>query len=137
MDNATSARQVLLVPCSGIGKVHGLISREAVYKAIDTLGQDRAETVCLALLVTGDSDTRQKVQRQPCITLDGCPELCAQKNVELSGGNVAQAVRVYDALKRHRGGKFGSATELTEEGCTVVAEVAAEVAETVRNSATE
>jgi uncharacterized metal-binding protein len=88
------------------------------------------------LLVTGDPETRQKVQEQPCITFDGCPKLCAQKNVELSGGKVTQAVRVYDTLKRHRGGKFGSATALSEEGWGVVDEIAAEVAETVRAAAT-
>ena len=137
MQNATHAEQVLLIPCSGIGKVHGLISREAVYKATDTLGPDGADTVCLALLVTGDAETRQRVQEQPCITLDGCPKLCAQKNVELSGGKVRQAVRVYDTLKRHRGGKFGSATALTEEGWGVVDEIADEVAETVRGAATK
>jgi uncharacterized metal-binding protein len=137
MQNTPHKEQVLLIPCSGIGKVHGLISREAVYKATDTLGQDQADTVCLALLVTGDPQARQKVQEQPCITLDGCPKLCAQKNVELSGGKVAQAVRVYDTLKRHRGGKFGSATTLTEEGWGVVNEIAAEVAESVRTAASK
>ncbi len=137
MDNATYARQVLLIPCSGIGKVHGLISREAVYKATDTLGPVGADTVCLALLVTGDPEARRKVQEQRCITLDGCPKLCAQKNVELSGGKVTQAVRVYDTLKRHRGGKFGSATALTEEGWGVVDEIAVEVAETARAAATK
>ena len=137
MPDAVRTNQVLLIPCSGIGKVHGLISREAVYKATDTLGQNQAYTVCLALLVTGDPETRQKVQEQPCITLDGCPKLCAQKNVELSGGKVAQAVRVYDTLKRHRGGNFGSATALTEAGWGVVDEIAVEVAETVRTAATK
>jgi uncharacterized metal-binding protein len=137
MQDAAHTNQVLLIPCSGIGKVHGLISREAVYKATDTLGPDGADTVCLALLVTGDPEARQRVQEQPCITLDGCPKLCAQKNVELSGGKVRQAVRVYDTLKRHRGGKFGSATALTEEGWDVVDEIAAEVAETARATATK
>ena len=136
MQDTACPNQVLLIPCSGIGKVHGLISREAVYKATDTLGPDQADTVCLALLVTGDPETRQKVQQQFCITLDGCPKLCAQKNVELSGGKVGQAVRVYDTLKRHRGGQFGSPTALTEEGWSVVDELAAEVADTVRAAAT-
>ena len=137
MQDAVHTNQVLLIPCSGIGKVHGLISRESVYKATDILGPDQADTVCLALLVTGDPETRQKVQEQSCITLDGCPKLCAQKNVELSGGKVGQAVRVYDTLKLHRGGKFGSPTALTEEGWGVVDEIAAEVAETVRAAATK
>ena len=83
--------------------MHGLISREAVYQVTDRLLPGQADTVCLALLVTGDPETRQKVQQTPCITLDGCPKLCAQKNVELSGGKVAKGIRVYDTLKRHRG----------------------------------
>ena len=117
--------------------MHGLISREAVYKATDTLGPDQADTVCLALLVTGDAETRQKVQEQPCITLDGCPKLCARRTSNCPAVRSRQAVRVYDTLKRHRGGKFGSATALTEEGWGVVDEIAAEVAETVRAAATK
>jgi uncharacterized metal-binding protein len=119
--------QVLVVPCSGIGKVHGLISREAVYLVTDRLLPGQADTVCLALLVTGDPETRQKVQQTPCITLDGCPKLCAYKNVELSGGKIAGGIRVYDAMKRHRGADFGTATALSEEGWAVVEELAAEV----------
>jgi uncharacterized metal-binding protein len=119
--------KVLLIPCSGIGKVHGLISREAVYHVTDRLLPGQADTVCLALLVTGDPETRQKVRRIPCITLDGCPKLCANANVELSGGRIAQGIRVYEAMKRHRGANFGTATALSEEGWAVVEELAAEV----------
>lgn len=130
MANDESAAQILVVPCSGVGKVHGLISREAVYRVTDTLMPGQAATVCLALLVTGDPGTRERVQSHACITVDGCPKLCAQKNVELSGGNVALAVRVYETLKRHRGAQFGSPTTLSEQGWDAVEEVAAEVAET-------
>jgi uncharacterized metal-binding protein len=124
--------EVLVIPCSGVGKVHGLISREAVYRVTDSLLPERADTVCLALVVSGDAETRQKVQQTPCITLDGCPKLCAFKNVELSGGKIAKGIRVYDVMKRHRGAKFGSATALSEEGWTVVDELAAEVAQAAR-----
>ena len=103
------------------------ISREAVYHVTDQLLPEQADTVCLALLVTGDPETRQKVQQTPCITLDGCPKLCAYKNVELSGGKIAKGIRVYDAMKRHRGADFGTATALSEEGWAVVEELAAEV----------
>ena len=75
MAGQNSPAQVPVVPCSGIGKVHGLISRETVYHVTDRLMPDQADTVCLALLVTGDPETRQKVQKTPCITLDGCPKL--------------------------------------------------------------
>jgi len=130
-----SQSQVLIVPCSGIGKVHGLVSREAVYQVTDKLLPGQADTVCLALLVTGDPETRQKVRQTPCITLDGCPKLCAYKNVELSGGKIAKGIRVYDTMKRHRGANFGTATALSEEGWAVVEEVAAEVVEISRQEA--
>lgn len=136
MGDNTQTPEVLVIPCSGVGKVHGLISREAVYHVTDDLLSGQADTVCLALLVTGDLETRQKVQQIPCITLDGCPKLCALKNVELSGGKIAQGIRVYDVMKRHRGANFGTATALSEAGWTVVEELAAEVAHVARQSNT-
>jgi uncharacterized metal-binding protein len=136
MDSSGRTPDVLVVPCSGIGKVHGLIGREAVYRVTDGVLPGRADTVCLALLVTGDAETRQKVQEIPCITLDGCPKLCALKNVELSGGRIAKGIRVYDAMKRHRGATFGTATALSPEGWAVVDELAAEVAQAARQPRT-
>ncbi len=127
--NDNGSKGLLVVPCSGVGKVQGLISREAVYHVTDQLLPEQAGTVCLALPVTGDPETRQKVQQTPCITLDGCPKLCAQKNVELSGGKITKGIRVYDVMKRHRGANFGTATALSEEGWAVVEELAVEVAQ--------
>jgi uncharacterized metal-binding protein len=132
MSSSKHKDQVLVIPCSGIGKVHGLISREAVYRVTDGLMPDQADAVCLALLVTGDAETRQKVQQTTCITLDGCPKLCALKNVELSGGKIAEGIRVYDVMKRHRGANFGNATALSEEGWAVVDELAAEVTQAAK-----
>ena len=132
MASDSPTEEVLVVPCSGIGKVHGLISREAVCRVTDTLMPGQADTVCLALLVTGDAETRDKVRTHPCITVDGCPKLCARKNVEFSGGKVALGVRVYDTLKRHRGAQFGSPTILSDEGWVAVDEIAAEIAQTAQ-----
>ena len=132
MRNQNREAQVLVVPCSGIGKVHGLISREAVYQVTDKLMPGQSDTVCLALLVTGDAETREKVQNHACITVDGCPKLCAKKNVELSGGKVALGVRVYDTLKRHRGAQFGSPTALSDEGWATAGEIAEEIARTAQ-----
>ena len=119
--------KLLVIPCSGVGKVHGLISREAVYRITDDLLPGQADTVCLALLVAGDAETKEKVQSIPCVTLDGCPKLCAFKNVELSGGKVSSQVRTYDVMKRYRGANFGTATSLSETGWQVVEELAADV----------
>ncbi len=119
----------LVVPCSGIGKVHGLISREAAYHVTDKLLPNKADTVCLALLVTDDGETRRKVRENPCVTLDGCPKLCAFKNVQLTGGKIAKSIRVHDALKSRRGADFGTPTALSEEGWAAVKELAGEVAQ--------
>jgi len=135
MGNNAEKPEVLVIPCSGVGKVHGLISREAVYHVTENLLPGQADTVCLALLVTGDAETKRKVQETPCVTLDGCPKLCAYKNVELSGGTISKGIRVYDVMKRHRGANFGTATALSELGWAVVEELAAEVAQVAENDA--
>jgi uncharacterized metal-binding protein len=118
------AEQVLVIPCSGIGKVHGLISREATYLVTDELSPEQADTVCLALLVKGDEEAVARVRTQPCITIDGCPKACAQKNVALAGGRTDCALQVLQVLKRHRGTQPGSASELSEVGWTVTRELA-------------
>ena len=123
-------KPVLVIPCSGIGKVHGLISREATYLVTDELAPEQTDTICLALLVKGDAEALEAVNAQICITIDGCPKACAEKNVKIAGGRAAKAVQVTEALKEHHGAKPGSATDLTDEGWTIAREIAATVADT-------
>jgi uncharacterized metal-binding protein len=124
--------KVLVIPCSGVGKVHGLMAREATYCVVDELEPGASDTLCLALLVKGDEDAVEAVRTRPCITIDGCPKLCSYKNVELAGGNIAESVRVVDAFKGHQGAKPGTATELAEDGWTITDEIAHQVAARVR-----
>ncbi|MGC8643412.1 MAG: putative zinc-binding protein [Isosphaeraceae bacterium] len=131
MDHSQGPDEVLIIPCSGIGKVHGLVGREATYSALELL-PGQAETVCLALLVTGDPATRQEVREHPSITVDGCPKLCAQKNVELAGGKVALGVRVYETMKRHRGENFGTVTTLSTQGLAMADEIGGSIAAAAR-----
>jgi hypothetical protein len=56
MNDKAKDKPVLVIPCSGIGKAHGLISREAAYIATDELAPGRTDTICLALLVKGDPE---------------------------------------------------------------------------------
>jgi uncharacterized metal-binding protein len=121
--------KVLVIPCSGIGKVHGLISREAAYLATDEVAPEHTDVVCLALLVREDEETLARVRANPCITIDGCGKACAQKNVEIAGGQVASALQVAKFLAKHRGSQPGTGSELTEEGWTVCREIAEAVAD--------
>jgi uncharacterized metal-binding protein len=122
-------KPVLVIPCSGIGKVHGLLTREATYLVTDEIAPEQTGTMCLALLVKGDSEALAAVKSKVCITIDGCPKACSEKNVEIAGGKPQEIVRVMDTLKKHQGAKPGSATELTEEGWTIAREIAMAVAD--------
>jgi len=124
--------KVLVIPCSGVGKVHGLMAREATYRVIDELEPGASTTLCLALLVKGDEEAVEAVRTRPCITIDGCPKLCSYKNVQLAGGKIAESVRVVDAFKDHKGAKPGTATELAEEGWTITDEIGQQIAARVR-----
>jgi uncharacterized metal-binding protein len=129
MNKRVNEKPVLVIPCSGIGKVHGLISREAAYLAIDELAVGKTEILCLGLLVKRDAEAVSAVETQPCITIDGCPKACAEKNVRMAGGRSLKAVQVMEAFKKHRGAKPGDATELTEDGWSIAWDVAREVAD--------
>jgi uncharacterized metal-binding protein len=129
MNNQGNDKPVLVIPCSGIGKVHGLISREATYLVTDELVPGLTDTLCLGLLVKRDAEAVEAVKSQRVITIDGCPKACAEKNVQMAGGFPAKAIQVTEAFKKHKGTKPGTATDLTEDGWTVARDVAETVAE--------
>ncbi len=80
-----SDKKVLIIPCSGIGKPIGTVSRETTYEIVENLAKSKAETVCLALLTSQDKETIDKVKNNYVITLDGCARHCAKKNTEQCG----------------------------------------------------
>jgi len=119
--------KVLVIPCSGVGKVHGLLSREAAYLVVDELASDETQVVCLALLVKGDEETLATVRSRPCIAIDGCGKACAQKNIEIAGGEVSEALQVGRFLTRHRGARPGDGSALSDEGWAICREIAEDV----------
>jgi uncharacterized metal-binding protein len=122
---------VKVVPCSGIGKVYGLMAREAVLKAVIELCPEKSETVCLAYIVTGDKEVKEKIEGCDCITVDGCPKMCASKNVSIVGGIVIEEIKVLDTVKEHKGKKFGSPTQLDADGERVISEIAEKIAKKI------
>ena len=128
MDNEGNEKPVLVIPCSGIGKVHGLISREATYLVTDELAPGQTDTLCLGLLVMRDADALAAITGSRCITIDGCPKACAEKNVQMAGGQAAKSVQVTEAIKKHHGAKPGTATDLSEDGWAIARDVAEAVA---------
>ncbi|MGB9791197.1 MAG: putative zinc-binding protein [Thermacetogeniaceae bacterium] len=126
------SEKVVVVPCSGIGKVFGLLCREAALKVVTELCPEDAETVCLAYLVTGDEEAKKRIEGKSCITVDGCAKMCAAKNVKLAGGIVKEEFKAVDAMRAHRGVNAGTATRLTEDGWKIAGEFAENIAEAVR-----
>lgn len=117
--------KVKVMACSGMGKVYGLMAREAVLQTVTHLCPEQADTTCLAYIVTGDAEATAKIVGQPCITIDGCPAMCSAKSAEEMGGDIKARFKVLDVMRQHKGAKPGTATELTEEGWAIVDEIAA------------
>ncbi|MCX6269673.1 MAG: hypothetical protein NTU44_00350 [Bacteroidetes bacterium] len=124
-------KKVKVVPCSGIGKVFGLMAREAALKTVIELCPEKSETVCLAYIVTGDKEVKGKIEGFDCITVDGCPKMCASKNVSAAGGIVKEDIKVLDTVKDHKGKKFVSPTVLDADGELVISEIAKKIKERI------
>ena len=84
----TMQKKVIVIPCSGIGKALGSVSREATYEVVESLRKGVTDTTCLALITSGNEETLELVKSNKCITVDGCPLQCAEKNVRLAGGEL-------------------------------------------------
>ncbi|MDH4136773.1 MAG: putative zinc-binding protein [Anaerolineae bacterium] len=121
----------MIVPCSGIGKTYGTVSREAAYEVTEDLRPADTQLVALSLLVLGDKDARAAVAGNPAVTIDGCKLACATKMVEESGGTVAQDLAVLDAYRRHRQFRPKGISELNEGGQQLAHVLAEEVATAV------
>ena len=127
----TIEKKVIVIACSGIGKALGSISREATYEVVENLRKGVTETTCLALVTSGDKETVQLLKTNKCITVDGCPLQCAEKNVKLAGGQLAASFRVVDTLKENRKLKPKSVTFLDHDGQELASLLAKQVAEKV------
>jgi uncharacterized metal-binding protein len=124
-------RRVMLVPCSGLGKSLGTVSREAAYEVLEDLRPAETGLTPLSLLVLGDEETRAAVADNVAVAIDGCKLACASKMVEESGGQVARGFAVLDAYRRHRQFKPRGIAELNEGGKKLAHALAEEIAEAV------
>jgi len=123
--------QVVVIPCSGIGKTYGSVAREAAYALCDDLRPGGTRLVALAKLVLGEEAARERVRTCPVVTIDGCKLMCASKLVTHSGGQVAHEVAVLDVYRRHKELKPEGIEELNEGGLALARVLAEEVAEVV------
>ena len=109
-------KRVVVVPCSGIGKTYGSVSREAAYDVTEDLRPDTTALVPLSLLVLGDEAARAAVAGSQAITIDGCKLACATKMVKEGGGEVTKDYAVLDVYRRYKQFKPQGIAELNEGG---------------------
>jgi uncharacterized metal-binding protein len=122
---------VVVVPCSGIGKAFGTVSREAAYELCEELRPSHTRLVALAKLVLGEPGARELVARHPAVTIDGCKQMCAAKMVKQSGGTVAREVAVLDVFRRHKDLKPEGIAVLNEAGQKLARVLAEELAQSL------
>jgi uncharacterized metal-binding protein len=129
--------KVIVVPCSGIGKSYGTVSREAAYEVTDELRPGNTKLVALSMLVLGDEQSRALVAANPAVTIDGCKLACASKMVQESGGKVAKDFAVLDVYRRYKQFKPQGIAELNEGGLQLAHALAEEVAAIVDEALTK
>ena len=127
----TDSKRIVIVPCSGIGKTYGSVSREAAYDVIEDLRPASTQLVPLSLLVLGEEQARAAVTDSQAITIDGCKLACATKMVKKSGGTVAKDYAVLDVYRRYKQFKPQGIAELNEGGQQLAHALAEEIARDV------
>ena len=122
------SQSVVIVPCSGIGKTYGTVTREAAYIVTEDLRPADTRIVPLSLLVLGDEEAQAAVRDAAVVTLDGCKLACATVNVRQAGGAVAKEYAVLDFFRQHRDMKPQGIAELNAGGQKLAQTLAEEVA---------
>jgi len=123
--------QIVIVPCSGIGKSYGTVSREAAYIVTEDLSPEKTRLVALSKLVQGDDEARATVAVNPAITIDGCKLACATKMVQESGGTIAKDYAVLDVYRRYKQFKPQGISALNKGGMQLAQALANEIEEVV------
>lgn len=130
-------RKVMVLPCSGIGKPSGEIGRQAAFQVTRQLKPETTEMACLARLVIDDPETIDLIRNNLVITLDGCSDDCAKKNVERFGKTVDGSIHVADLLAAHPELHPLGILNLGDDGVKLVDLLAAELAAQVDRLSTE
>ena len=117
-----SDEKIFILPCSGIGKVYGLLSREAAHKVVLDLEPQHTDTICLASLLL--DEVKEQVAGRSVICIDGCPKCCAEKSSVEAGMIVENKYLTSHFVRKYRGEDPGTGSELTETGKKVADDIA-------------
>jgi uncharacterized metal-binding protein len=91
--------KVVVLACSGIGKILGSITRLILYHIIDEMRRQNTTTTCLPLVALKDKEAVTLVRKYPCITIDGCHNKCAKVSAENAGASMVKAFTVAEFMR--------------------------------------
>lgn len=131
MTKPAQKQQVVIIPCSGIGKTYGTVSREAAYIVTEELRPDDTRILELSKLVMGEREAQAIISKNQAITIDGCKLACATKMVQENGGRVARDYAVLEVYRRYRQYKPQGIAELNDGGKKLAQALAVEIDEFV------
>jgi len=123
----------IVIPCSGIGKAFGTISREATYQLTEAGYQEEYRTMCLPLLVAGDQEAINLLKKSSVITIDGCPKKCSTLSVERVGVNITMEVMVPKVFAKNTDHKPGSVRDIGASGVLLTTDIVNKILEQGRD----
>ena len=127
MSKGNESQKKIVIPCSGIGKAFGTVSREATYLLIEELNPREYRTMCLPLLVAGDEEAIKMLHSSVIVTIDGCTKQCATVSVKKSGGAIKKEILVAKVLAANRDHKPGTVLDIGEGGRLLAQDIANEI----------
>jgi len=90
------SKSFAVLPCNGLDKCAGCISREIALKLAEKSG---SEIICPVLYRVADARYNKIAQEKPLLVVDGCQTRCASKLASEKGLKVAQKITVTEEAK--------------------------------------
>ena len=116
--------KICLIPCNGLDKAHGVITREVAIKI--SANDENVELICPVLYNANEKKYSDILLDSKIIVIDGCATRCAVKLADDKGLKISKRVFIPDMSKKfklHSGKKLA----LNEEGVKLVGKIADEV----------
>ena len=116
-DDSSMSDEIIIIPCSGIGKPYGTIGRDATFAVCDGAMKGETDTDCLGALVIKDPEVVERIKAAKAVyAVDGCFNECARKSIERVEGTVTDTFKVWKFHQEHKDLKPRAVTFLDEDG---------------------
>jgi glycine cleavage system H protein len=115
------SKSFAVLPCNGLDKCAGCISREIALKLAE---KSESEIICPVLYRVADARYNKIIQEKHLLVIDGCQTRCASKLASEKGLKVAQKITVTEEAK-NRGVDIGEPLKPGEKELELVEMVAA------------